>query len=143
MNHTKKKSGVPDMASGTPLRSVCGILCGQRKPSKLYHTKKSQKSKENTQNPKISGVILELLGGFEPPTSSLPTAEQRSNACCAVLSGHFCPKRMRSCELLSPLNPYRDLRQWVCVWVRQISLYQRTPEQAEQRPSALPLPFRN
>jgi len=30
--------------------------------------------KESTQNPKISGVILELLGGFEPPTSSLPKA---------------------------------------------------------------------
>jgi len=31
-----------------------------------------QKAKENTRNPKISGVSLELLGGFEPPTSSLP-----------------------------------------------------------------------
>jgi len=32
------------------------------------------KAKENTQNPKISGVILELLGRFELPTSSLPKA---------------------------------------------------------------------
>jgi len=31
------------------------------------------KAKENTRNLKISGVILELLGGFEPPTSSLPS----------------------------------------------------------------------
>jgi len=30
-----------------------------------------QKAKENTRNSKISGVFLELLSGFEPPTSSL------------------------------------------------------------------------
>ena len=73
MTHTNKKSGVPDMASGTSLYSVCGIICGQRKPAKLYHIKKLLKAKENTQNPKILGVILELLGRFELPTSSLPS----------------------------------------------------------------------
>ena len=73
MNHTKKKkNGVPDKASGTPLRSVCGILCGQQKYEKEYRTKKLLKAKENTQNLKILGVILELLGRFELPTSSLP-----------------------------------------------------------------------
>ena len=73
MNHTKKKkNGVPDKASGTPLRSVCGILCGQQKYEKEYRTKKLLKTKENTQNQKILGVILELLSGFEPETSSLP-----------------------------------------------------------------------
>ena len=72
MNHVKKKSGVPNIASGTPPRSVCGILCGQQKSAKSYSFKKLQKAKENTRNPKISGVVLELLGGFEPPTSSLP-----------------------------------------------------------------------
>ena len=72
MNHVMKKRGVPDIASGTPPRSVCGILCGQQKSVKSYSFKKLQKAKENTRNPKISGVVLELLGGFEPPTSSLP-----------------------------------------------------------------------
>ena len=48
MNHTKKKSGVPDKASGTPFCSVCGILCGQRESRKLYSAKKLQKAKENT-----------------------------------------------------------------------------------------------
>jgi hypothetical protein len=76
MNHIKKKRGVPDAMSGTPLRSVCGILCGQRKSAKPYSFKKLQKAKENARNPKISGVVLELLGGFEPPTSSLPIAER-------------------------------------------------------------------
>jgi len=66
-------SGVPYKALGTPLRSVCGILCGQRKHKKSYSTKKLRKPKENTRNPKISGVSVELLGGFEPPTSSLPS----------------------------------------------------------------------
>ena len=72
MSHTKKKRGVPDKASGTPVRSVCGILCGQRKSAKSYSAQKLQKAKENTRNPRISGVSVELLGGFEPPTSSLP-----------------------------------------------------------------------
>ena len=35
-------------------------------------SKSCKKKKENTQNPKISGVVLELLGRFELPTSSLP-----------------------------------------------------------------------
>ena len=58
MNHAKKKRGVPDAMSGTPIRSVCGILCGQQKSAKPYSFKKLQKSKENTRNPKISGVVL-------------------------------------------------------------------------------------
>ena len=72
MNHIKKKRGVPDAMSGTPLRSVCGILCGQQKSAKSYSFKKLQKAKENTRNPKISGVVLELLTRFELVTSSLP-----------------------------------------------------------------------
>ena len=62
MNHAKKKRGVPDAMSGTPPRSVCGILCGQRKSAKPYLFQKLQKAKENTRNPKISGVVLS--GGF-------------------------------------------------------------------------------
>ena len=58
MNHAKKKRGVPDAMSGTLFRSVCGILCGQQKSAKPYSFKKLPKSKENTRNPKISGVVL-------------------------------------------------------------------------------------
>ena len=61
MNHAKKKRGVPDAMSGTPLRSVCGILCGQQKSAKPYSFKKLPKPKENTRNPKISGVVLECV----------------------------------------------------------------------------------
>ena len=61
MNHAKKKRGVPDAMSGTPLRSVCGILCGQQKSAKPYSFKKLPKPKENTRNPKISGVVLSCV----------------------------------------------------------------------------------
>ena len=61
------------MVSGTPPRSVCGILCGQQKSAKPYLFKKLPKLKESTRNPKISGVVLELLTRFELVTSSLPT----------------------------------------------------------------------
>ena len=93
MNHAKKKCGVPDAMSGTPLRSVCGILCGQRKSAKPYLFKKLQKEKENTRNPKISGVVLELLGRFELPTSSLPTTVEPSSPCCIRLCGVFLSKK--------------------------------------------------
>ena len=89
MNHAKKKRGVPDAMSGTPPRSVCGILCGQQKSVKSYSFKKLQKAKENTRNPKISGVVLELLGGFEPPTSSLP------NGTATLLKRIIAPQNQR------------------------------------------------
>ena len=93
MNHAKKKRGVPDAMSGTPPRSVCGILCGQRKSAKPYLFQKLQKAKENTRNPKISGVVLELLGRFELPTSSLPTTVEPSSPCCIRLCGVFLSKK--------------------------------------------------
>ena len=89
MNHVMKKRGVPDIASGTPPRSVCGILCGQQKSVKSYSFKKLQKAKENTRNPKISGVVLELLGGFEPPTSSLPTRPKNFFRAFLLVFSHF------------------------------------------------------
>ena len=93
MNHAKKKRGVPDAMSGTPIRSVCGILCGQRKSAKLHRFQKLQKSKENTRNPKISGVVLELLTRFELVTSSLPTVAEPSIPCRTRLSGSFLSKK--------------------------------------------------
>ena len=72
--------------SGTPIRSVCGILCGQQKSAKLHRFQKLPKSKENTRNPKISGVVLELLGRFELPTSSLPKSSRSSYLVSACVS---------------------------------------------------------
>ena len=46
MNHAKKKRGVPDAMSETPLRPVCGILCGQRKSAEPHSFKKLQKQKK-------------------------------------------------------------------------------------------------
>ena len=72
--------------SGTPIRSVCGILCGQQKSAKPYSFKKLPKSKENTRNPKISGVVLDLPGRFELPTSSLPISSLSSYLVSACVS---------------------------------------------------------
>ena len=85
-------------------------------------------------------VFMELLGGFEPPTSSLPTRRLWSNPCCAVLSWHFCPKRMRSNELLCPLNPYGDLLQWVRVWVRHFLRSKRGGHRTASNQAAAPCP---
>ena len=107
MNHAKKKRGVPDAMSVTPLRSVCGILCGQQKSAKPYSFKKLPKPKENTRNPKISGVVLELLTRFELVTSSLPMANFEL---FTILSGVFptiCSETrhfLRILYLLSPLQ---------------------------------------
>ena len=48
--------------------------------------------------------ILELLGRFELPTSSLPSVVEPSSPCCIRLFGVFCPKRMRPqpvCSIVS------------------------------------------
>lgn len=37
--------------------------------------------------------ILELLGGFEPPTSSLPSDKMPSSRCGIRVCGRFCPKK--------------------------------------------------
>ena len=71
---------------GTLFRSVCGILCGQQKSAKPYSFKKLPKSKENTRNPKISGVVLELLTRFELVTSSLPKIYGKDFLFSVVLS---------------------------------------------------------
>ena len=54
---------------------------------------KVAKAKENTRNPRISGVVLELLGRFELPTSSLPSVVEPSSPCSIRLSGGFLSKK--------------------------------------------------
>ena len=63
-------------------------------------------------------LMLELLGGFEPPTSSLPTDWEGEVCCfpgllCPLLSGTSC-----SPALLRPLVPSARFPVWVTVWVR-------------------------
>ena len=59
----------------------------------IFSIQKLQKSKENTRNPKISGVVLELLTRFELVTSSLPTTVEPSSPCCIRLCGVFLSKK--------------------------------------------------
>ena len=60
---------------------------------------------------------MELLSGFEPETSSLPTNWRHSSLWFSTLSGPFCSKRMRSPALLYPLFPPARFPVWVSVWV--------------------------
>ena len=41
----------------------------------------------------VGSFILELLGRFELPTSSLPTTVEPSSPCCSRLSGNFLSKK--------------------------------------------------
>ncbi len=58
-------------------RELCFVLSVvfyvvNKNPQNRIRSKSCKKQKKNTRNPKISGVVLELLGRFELPTSSLP-----------------------------------------------------------------------
>jgi len=86
MSHTKKKTGVPDALSGTPLFSVCGILCGQLNSASSNITKKLIKIPISEEN----GYFLELLGRFELPTSSLPSRPKNFFRAFLLVFGHFC-----------------------------------------------------
>ncbi len=50
---------------------------------------------------RFQGFSLELLGGFEPPTSSLPSDKMPSSRCGIRVCGRFAPKRKRSETLCS------------------------------------------
>ena len=62
-------------------------------PQSRILSKSCKKKEKNTRNSKISGVVLELLGRFELPTSSLPTAVEPSSPCCTRLCGGFLSKK--------------------------------------------------
>ena len=75
----------------------------------------------NKKHPKFKDFrcFLELLGGFEPPTSSLPTNWEPSSLLFSTLSGHFCSKKMRSVVRFGPLFPSVRFSVWVSVWVKR------------------------
>jgi hypothetical protein len=72
---------------------ACGSRCGSGGcptfcPT-LLSTFLQQKSTEN----RSFRCFLELLGGFEPPTSSLPSDKMPSSRCGIRVCGRFCPKK--------------------------------------------------
>ena len=116
---TKKATGLRRKNTfGDPFFSVCGLLCGQSVDHLSLLSQNATKCKEKPPFSHEKGGFLELLGGFEPPTSSLPTGWEPSSPCVPTLSGHFCSKRMRSAALLCPLLPSAHFPVWVSVWVK-------------------------
>ena len=65
-------------------------------------------------------VIVELLGRFELPTSSLPTDWEPFMGCFLALSGPVCSPGPWWAAPLSPLVPSVPFPVWVKVWVRSI-----------------------
>ena len=75
------------------LRFCLWYFMWSTKIRKIVFVQKVAKSKENTRNPMISGVVLELLTRFELVTSSLPTTAEPSSPCCIRLCGVFLSKK--------------------------------------------------
>jgi len=78
MKQAKKKRRVPDAMSGTPLRSVCGILCGQRKFAKPYSFKKLQKK-----TPETVGFQV-LFWSCWADSNRRPHPYQVQKSCCGL-----------------------------------------------------------
>ena len=76
-----------------PRISTCGSGCGSGGCPAFCPTPESaflqQKSTEN----RSFRCFLELLGGFEPPTSSLPSDKMPSSRCGTRGCGRFCRKK--------------------------------------------------
>ena len=60
---------------------------------------------------------MELLSGFEPETSSLPTDWKPGNCWCSAVSGPFCFGKMMFSVLSAPLVPSAFFAVWVRLWV--------------------------
>ena len=65
-------------------------------------------------------VYLELLSGFEPETSSLPTDWENEISCVRALLCPFPSGDPCSPSLLSPLFPPARFPVWVSVWVSKV-----------------------
>ena len=115
MNKRASEGALPSEACLFP---VCGLFCGQRQKPKFKLSKIVVKSKKTPAFYAKSGCFVELLGGFEPPTSSLPT-DWEDRVCCFQTLLHPLHSGVPSFpELLCPLSPSARFPVWVSVWVK-------------------------
>ncbi|CDC68236.1 unknown [Oscillibacter sp. CAG:155] len=88
--------------------SVCGLLCGQRVDHLSLLSQNTTKRKEKSPFSYEKGDFLELLGGFEPPTSSLPTAMVIFFTYFSLIYSRFCSISFalrHSLQLMFPCVP--------------------------------------
>ena len=124
-----------------------GFCMGFLKSSKTDHNpflfKNCKYKAKAAQIKRFKRLMLELLGRFELPTSSLPTTVEPSSPCCIRLCGvFFCPKRMRSQPVCSIVS-VRSFPVWVTVWVKQLSGRERGAHlrQRQAEPHQMPVWF--
>ena len=67
--------------------------------------------------PQKRPTFVELLSGFEPETSSLPTDSSPGNHWYPAVSGLFCSGKMKFSVLSAPLSPPATFPVWVRLWV--------------------------
>ena len=116
---------------------VCGLFCGQRQKPKFKLSKIVVKNKKTPAFYAKSGCFVELLGGFEPPTSSLPTDWEDEVFCFPALLCPFQSGVPSFPALLCPLSPLLRFPVWVTVWVSSSSW----PHQRRQSTSPPPQSF--
>ena len=76
------------------LNTLLNTFLGTRKTKESSFCSKSCKSiAKSTQTVKFECLMLELLGGFEPPTSSLPSDKKPSGRWYIRLCGRFYRKK--------------------------------------------------
>ena len=102
-----------------------GFCMGFLKSSKTDHNpflfKNCKYKAKAAQIKRFKRLMLELLGRFELPTSSLPTTVEPSSPCCIRLCGVFFVQKGCGRSLFVPLFPSAHFPVWVTVWVKQLS----------------------
>ena len=88
-------------------------------------------------------AFLELLGRFELPTSSLPTACRVKNTPFYVIFNTFTSKTICSLTLIDPPRPCADFARWVGAWVRTVPPAQRKAPAGAQEYPPEPYPKRS
>ena len=88
------------------------------KAPKFKHSKMCQNLNKSRPFPQKRPTFVELLSGFEPETSSLPTDCKPGNFWYPAVSGSFCSGKIIVSVISAPLTPSAFFAVWVRLWVK-------------------------